>query len=62
VIELEIREGRNRQVRRMFDAIGHPVEELERTAFGPLLLRDLPRGSHRRLTAAELERLRESPA
>ena len=59
-IELTIREGRNRQVRRMFDAIGHPVLELERIAFGPLRLGDLAPGDHRRLSDAEASRLRAS--
>jgi 23S rRNA pseudouridine2605 synthase len=59
-VELTIREGRNRQVRRMFDAIGHPVLELERVAFGPLRLGDLAPGAHRRLSDAELARLRAS--
>jgi 23S rRNA pseudouridine2605 synthase len=57
-IELTIHEGRNRQVRRMCDAVGHPVLELRRTAFGQLLLDGLAPGAHRRLGAAELERLR----
>jgi 23S rRNA pseudouridine2605 synthase len=59
-VELTIREGRNRQVRRMFDAIGHPVLELERVAFGPLRLGDLAPGAHRRLSDAEVSRLRAS--
>ena len=62
VLEITIREGRKRQVRRMCDAIGHPVTELTRIAFGPLRLKDLAPGQHRRLTAAEVERLRESAA
>lgn len=57
-IELTIHEGRNRQVRRMCDAVGHPVLELRRTAFGQLLLDGLAPGAHRRLGAAEVERLR----
>ena len=57
-IELEIREGRNRQVRRMCAAVGHPVTALRRVGFGPLRLGRLAEGSHRRLSAAELERLR----
>ncbi|HTZ63692.1 MAG TPA: pseudouridine synthase [Solirubrobacteraceae bacterium] len=59
-IELTIREGRNRQVRRMFDAIGHPVLELQRIAFGSLALGDLAPGAHRRLSDAEVSRLRAS--
>jgi 23S rRNA pseudouridine2605 synthase len=62
VLELTIREGRKRQVRRMCEAIGHPVVELTRIAFGPLRLKDLAPGQHRRLTRAEIERLRQSPA
>jgi 23S rRNA pseudouridine2605 synthase len=58
VVELTIREGRKRQVRRMCEAVGHPVLALRRVAFGPLALGDLPAGAHRRLTAAEVERLR----
>lgn len=62
VLEITIHEGRKRQVKRMCAAIGHPVQALERIAFGPLRLGDLDRGAHRRLTAAEVERLRESAA
>jgi len=57
-LELTIHEGRKRQVRRMLDLVGHRVETLERVSFGPLRLGTLPPGSHRRLTAAEVERLR----
>ena len=57
VIELTIREGRNRQVRRMAEAIGNEVVELERIAFGPLRLGELGEGQARRLRAAELRRL-----
>jgi 23S rRNA pseudouridine2605 synthase len=57
-IELTIHEGRNRQVRRMCEAVGHPVLELQRTGFGPLRLDGLQEGAHRRLGAAEVERLR----
>ena len=57
-LELTIHEGRKRQVRRMLDLVGHRVETLERVSFGPLRLGTLPRGGHRRLTAAEVERLR----
>jgi 23S rRNA pseudouridine2605 synthase len=57
VIELTIREGRNRQVRRMAEAIGNDVVELERVAFGPLRLGELARGQARLLRAAELRKL-----
>lgn len=55
---ITLREGRNRQVRRMFEAVGAPVTALHRTRFGPLVLGDLPRGAHRALTPAEVEALR----
>jgi 23S rRNA pseudouridine2605 synthase len=42
----------------MCEAVGHPVKSLERIAFGPLRLGPLEPGDHRRLTSAELERLR----
>jgi 23S rRNA pseudouridine2605 synthase len=58
VVELTIHEGRNRQVRRMCNAVGHPVIELTRTAFGPLELGDMKPGAHRRLSDAEMQRLR----
>lgn len=56
--EIAIREGRKRQVRRMFSAIGHPVLELHRVSFGPVDLGDLPKGSWRYLTDAEVQALR----
>jgi 23S rRNA pseudouridine2605 synthase len=59
-IELVIREGRKRQVRRMLDAVGHPVKALQRVAFGPLRL-DLAEGAFRQLTKAEVQRLRGAP-
>ena len=60
VLELTLAEGRKRQVRRMCEAVGHPVEELERVAFGPLRLGSLAPGEARRLSAAEVERLRKT--
>jgi 23S rRNA pseudouridine2605 synthase len=56
-VEITIHEGRKRQVKRMCEAVGHPVKRLERVAFGPLTLGDLPRGRWRRLTDAEIEAL-----
>jgi 23S rRNA pseudouridine2605 synthase len=56
-LEITIHEGRKRQVRRMLEAIGHPVQKLERIAFGPLVLKDLQPGKHRRLSPAEVEQL-----
>ncbi len=58
LLELTIHEGRNRQVRRMCEAVGHPVLALERVAFGPLRLDGLAVGAHRRLREEEVERLR----
>jgi 23S rRNA pseudouridine2605 synthase len=55
--ELTIHEGRNRQVKRMCEAVGHRVKRLERIAFGPLLLGDLALGRSRRLSAAEITQL-----
>jgi 23S rRNA pseudouridine2605 synthase len=61
VLELTIHEGRNRQVRRMCEALGHPVLALERIAFGRLKLGELAPGASRRLGEAELARLRGGP-
>jgi 23S rRNA pseudouridine2605 synthase len=57
-IELTIHEGRNRQVRRMCEAVGYPVRALQRVGFGALRLGRLAPGGHRRLTESELQRLR----
>jgi 23S rRNA pseudouridine2605 synthase len=62
VLEITISEGRKRQVRRMLEAVGHRVVALERVAFGPLRLERLGPGEHRRLSAAEIERLRKAAA
>jgi pseudouridine synthase len=58
VVDVTVHEGRNRQVRRMFDAVGHPVLELVRMRFGPVSLGDLPPGEIRPLTERELAALR----
>jgi len=57
LVEIAIREGRRRQVRRMLEAVGHHVAGLERVAFGPLGLGRLEPGESRRLKRAEVERL-----
>lgn len=57
-LRLVLHEGRNRQVRRMLEAVGHPVLQLRRVRIGPLLLGDLEPGSYRALTADELAGLR----
>jgi 23S rRNA pseudouridine2605 synthase len=54
IVELSLHEGRNRIVRRMLDAVGHPVEQLTRTAFGAVRLRDLKVGGSRELSRDEL--------
>jgi pseudouridine synthase len=59
-VRLTIREGRNRQVRRMLEAVGHPVRDLQRTAFGPLRLGRLKEGDWRRLRPPEVEALRQA--
>jgi 23S rRNA pseudouridine2605 synthase len=56
-LRITIREGRNRQVRKMFDAIGHPVESLRRVAIGPISDPKLKPGRWRELTDAELRAL-----
>ena len=61
VVEITISEGRNRQVRRMAEAIGNEVVDLERIAFGPLRLGELGPGKARRLRAAELRQLWKDP-
>ena len=57
LVKLVIHEGRNRQVRRMLDAVGHPVERLIRTRIGPITDRQLPPGEWRALEPAELRAL-----
>ncbi len=58
VLELTIHEGRKRQVKRMCAEVGHPVKALQRVAYGPLRLGDLAQGGVRKLSPAEVERLR----
>jgi 23S rRNA pseudouridine2605 synthase len=53
-LEITIHEGRKRQVRKMFEAIGHRVLALKRIAYGGLRLGALPTGKYRRLTPADL--------
>jgi 23S rRNA pseudouridine2605 synthase len=59
-LDITIREGRNRQVRRMCEAVGHSVHSLQRVGFGPLRLDGLKPGAYRRLGAQELRALREA--
>ena len=57
-LRVTVREGRNRQVRKMCDAIGHPVTKLTRVAIGPVQDPRLGRGQWRELTDAEVRKLR----
>jgi 23S rRNA pseudouridine2605 synthase len=61
VLLVTLREGRNRQVRRMLARLGHPVRELVRTRIGRLSVRGLGSGKARRLTREEIEYLKELP-
>lgn len=58
IIELTIHEGKNRQVRRMFESIGHPVMKLKRERYGFLTLQGLNVGDMRELTPHEVKQLR----
>jgi 23S rRNA pseudouridine2605 synthase len=58
LLRITIREGRNRQVRRMCEAVGHPVQTLRRIRFGPLEGRGLGVGQWRELTPGEVEKLK----
>ena len=60
VLRLVIHEGRNRQVRRMCDAVGHPVQRLVRTRIGPVRDTNLPPGRWRALDADEVRSLAAS--
>jgi len=53
-------EGRNRQIRRMFELIGHPVSKLKRIAIGPVRDERLPTGAYRRLSPQEVDLLKRS--
>jgi 23S rRNA pseudouridine2605 synthase len=57
-LSIRIHEGRNRQVRRMFEAVGHEVIHLRRTTIGPLHVKSLPVGEWRHLTDQELKDVR----
>lgn len=61
-MQVTIREGKNRQVRRMFAAVDCTVQRLIRIRFGPLALGDLPAGKLRELTASEVAALRRAVA
>lgn len=59
VLLVTIHEGRYRQVRRMFEAVGHQVVQLKRVGFASVQLGDLPRGQWRQLTPQEIRKLKE---
>jgi 23S rRNA pseudouridine2605 synthase len=59
-LRVTIHEGRTRQVRKMCDAIGHPVRTLRRVRIGPIADKNLKLGSYRELTAEEVQRLKRS--
>lgn len=58
IVEIAIHEGKNRQVRKMFAAVGNPVQELERVAIGEIRLGHLKPGHYRKLTREEIEYLK----
>lgn len=58
-VAIEIHEGRNRQIRRMMEALGHDIVQLERAKYGPLTTGHLQRGEWRRLTYEEVDILRD---
>lgn len=60
VVEITIYEGRNRQVRRMFESISFPVIRLKRIKFGPIFLTGLPRGKYRHLSDQEIKELKDA--
>ncbi len=57
-MEITLREGKNREIRRILARLGHKVQVLRRIAIGPLRLGDIPVGAHRLLTREEVTRLR----
>jgi 23S rRNA pseudouridine2605 synthase len=58
-LEITIKEGKKRQVRRMFEMIGHPVRKLKRTKIGFLKLEGLLLGEYRYLSSSEIELLKK---
>lgn len=58
LVEITIHEGKNRQVRKMFAAVGNPVQTLERIAIGPIRIGHLKEGHYRKLTREEIEYLK----
>lgn len=58
IVKVTIHEGRNRQVKKMFEIIGHPVKKLKRISFGPIELANLELGAYRYLTDEEVKELK----
>ena len=58
MVEISIHEGKNRQVRKMFAAVGNKVQSLERVAIGDIRLGRLLQGHYRKLTRAEVDYLK----
>ena len=59
-MEIRLREGKNREIRRVLARFGHKVQQLRRIAIGPLRLGDTPAGAYRKLTRDEIEKLRDA--
>jgi 23S rRNA pseudouridine2605 synthase len=60
IVQITIYEGRNRQVRRMFESISFPVIRLKRIKFGPIFLTGVPRGKYRHLSPNEIKELKDA--
>jgi 23S rRNA pseudouridine2605 synthase len=60
IVEIALHEGRQRQVRKMFDAVGHPVVRLRRIRIGPIADEKLTTGHYRELTRPEVEKLKRA--
>ncbi len=58
ILEMVLDEGRNREIRRLLAKVGHRVQRLKRIAVGPIRLGEMPKGAVRRLTTAEISKLR----
>ncbi|PHQ31422.1 pseudouridine synthase [Rhodopirellula bahusiensis] len=59
-MEIRLKEGKNREIRRILARFGHKVQQLRRVAIGPLKLGDVPRGAYRKLTRDEVDKMRRS--
>jgi len=57
-LEITLKEGKNREIRRILARLGHKVQQLKRIAIGPLRLGEMPTGAHRRLSLEELKKLK----